>query len=98
MIRHVCTKGGRSKSKKREGEKDLLGSGVEYCGTCLNGVRALIWGYRGTWLKAVRVIMGCTAVSGNKGLEGQIGGTASWLLGVKRTQGVWSWVHKRGYS
>ena len=25
-----------------EGDKDLLGSGVEYCGTCLNGVREVV--------------------------------------------------------
>ena len=52
-----------------EGGKGVLGSGVEYCGICLNGVREVIGGYRGTWLEVVRVVMGSTAVSGNRGLE-----------------------------
>ena len=30
---------------EEEGEKDLMGSGVEYCGTYLNGVREVI----GVW-------------------------------------------------
>ncbi len=38
--------------------KGFLGSGVEYCGTCLNRVREVIGGYCGTLPEEVRVVMG----------------------------------------
>ena len=41
-----------------EGGKGLLGSGVENCGICLNGVREVIGGYCGTWLEGFRMVMG----------------------------------------
>ena len=43
---------------EREDEKDLLGSGIEYCSACLNGVREVIGHYYGTRLEGVRVAMG----------------------------------------
>ena len=58
--RGMLVQSGRSKSKKRrgrvggmegEGEKGLLWSGVENCGTCLNVVSEVIGGYCGTWLE-----------------------------------------------
>ena len=36
--------------------KCFLGSGVEYCGTCLNRVREVIGGYCGTRLDRIRVV------------------------------------------
>ena len=63
---------------KGEGEKDLLRSGVEYCGTCLNGVREII-GYCGTWLEGVRVVMEVLLRYLARGARGIIVNCATWL-------------------
>ena len=65
-----------------------MGSGVEYCGTCLNRVREVIGGYCGTRLDRIRVVnrvycgtqylargvWGITVVPGYMGLAGSWGG------------------------
>ena len=61
-------------------EKDLLGSGVEYCGTCLNGVREV--GEMGYLSRGVRVVMG--------------GVLRYLARGCNLGRRVWSWVYMNG--
>ena len=50
-----------------------MGSGVEYCGACLNRVREVIGGYCGTWPEGVRVVMGVLRYMARWGLTGDRG-------------------------
>ena len=52
---------------KGEGGKGLLGSGVEYCGICLNGVREVLGVL---WYLAKRVVIGVYCSTGQDGNGG----------------------------
>ena len=68
--------------------KGFLGSGVEYCGTCLNGVREVIGGY---WPEGVRVLRGggiAVRSTWQEGVRGVRVVRSTWQEGIRGVMGV----------